>query len=279
MKSEEFIIQELEKEKQEKLAAEEAQSGLVESEKPSVKFMISGEAPVLMSKACELLIKDLSFRAWRHTERNRRRTLQRQDLHAAVGESEVYDFLIDIVPRVTTTPKTHQTGPPAVPQPPADGSVAAAMASTAIPHGMQVPNAGLLAGLSSTIGQTTIPPSGGLDGANMLHHMQTQQHYQAPQMQYQQHQQHPQHDSIIQQNAPAAGQAQIPQHILHHHQHTNYVTMPQGTALPTVAGVPTYLPPSSTATTQHTPGPSTTTQWAPVPQPVDDGQGRGASTS
>ena len=47
-----------------------------------------------------------SFRAWRHTERNRRRTLQRQDLHAAVGESEVYDFLIDIVPRVTTAKTT-----------------------------------------------------------------------------------------------------------------------------------------------------------------------------
>ena len=101
MKSEEFILQELEKEKLQK-AAEEGQS---EGEKPQIKFMISGEAPVLMSKACELLIKDLSFRAWRHTERNRRRTLQRQDLHAAVGESEVYDFLIDIVPRVTT-PKT-----------------------------------------------------------------------------------------------------------------------------------------------------------------------------
>ncbi|EEC43265.1 predicted protein, partial [Phaeodactylum tricornutum CCAP 1055/1] len=69
------------------------------SEKAAVKFMISGEAPLLMSKACELLVKELSARAWQHTERNRRRTLQRQDIHAAVGESEVYDFLIDIVPR------------------------------------------------------------------------------------------------------------------------------------------------------------------------------------
>ena len=118
MKSEEFILQELEKEKQQK-AAEEGQGG--ETEKSNVKFMISGEAPVLMSKACELLIKDLSFRAWRHTERNRRRTLQRQDLHAAVGESEVYDFLIDIVPRVTT-PKT------SVPNPEAAAAAAAAMA-------------------------------------------------------------------------------------------------------------------------------------------------------
>ncbi len=225
MKSEEFVLQELEKEKQEKLVAEDTQVGLVESEKSSVKFMISGEGPVLMSKACELLIKDLSFRAWRHTERNRRRTLQRQDLHAAVGESEVYDFLIDIIPRVATTPKTHETGPP-VPHPAADGSVAANMASTTLPHGMQVPNSGLLGGLSSTIGQTTIPPSGGLDSTNMLHHMQMQQHYQTPQMQYQQHQQHQQHEPMIQQNVPGAGQAQIPQQFLHHHQPTTHVTMP-----------------------------------------------------
>lgn len=67
---------------------------------PATRFMIAGEAPVLLGKACELLIKEVSTRAWRHTERNRRRTLQRQDVHAAVGESEVYDFLIDIVPRI-----------------------------------------------------------------------------------------------------------------------------------------------------------------------------------
>lgn len=64
------------------------------------RFMIAGEAPILLGKACEMLVKELTIRAWKHTERNRRRTLQKQDIHAAVGESEVYDFLIDIVPRV-----------------------------------------------------------------------------------------------------------------------------------------------------------------------------------
>jgi nuclear transcription factor Y, gamma len=103
MKSEEMIIQELEKEKQSK------EDNDNEDTKPSVKFMISGESPVLMSKACELLIRDLTFRAWRHTERNRRRTLQRQDLHSAVGESEVYDFLIDIVPRVVPQSKSNSS--------------------------------------------------------------------------------------------------------------------------------------------------------------------------
>ena len=73
----------------------------------NTRFMIAGEGPVLLGKACELMIKEITTRAWRHTERNRRRTLQKQDVHAAVGESEVYDFLIDIVPRVTTS----QPGP------------------------------------------------------------------------------------------------------------------------------------------------------------------------
>lgn len=89
MKSEEFIAHELERES---LARAD--------QKPPTKFMIASDAPLLMSKACELLIRELSVRAWQHTERNRRRTLQRQDVHAAVGESEVFDFLVDIVPRV-----------------------------------------------------------------------------------------------------------------------------------------------------------------------------------
>ena len=74
MKSEETILAELEKEKQSK------DENDIEDTKSAVKFMISGESPVLMSKACELLIRDLSFRAWRHTERNRRRTLLPVDI-------------------------------------------------------------------------------------------------------------------------------------------------------------------------------------------------------
>jgi nuclear transcription factor Y gamma len=99
MRCEEFVMRELEKERL-------LQAGETDSEKkPKPKFMISGDAPIIMTKACELLIKELSTRAWQHTYRNRRRTLQRADLHAAVGESEVFDFLIDIVPRVSTSPQ------------------------------------------------------------------------------------------------------------------------------------------------------------------------------
>lgn len=108
MKSEEFIMQELERDR----LLEEGQNP---DDKPAIKFMISAEAPLLMSKACELLIREISSRAWQHTERNRRRTLQKQDVHAAVGESEVYDFLIDIVPRLATGASSRSAATAAMP--------------------------------------------------------------------------------------------------------------------------------------------------------------------
>jgi len=123
MKSEEFIMQELEKDR----VQEEGQGS---SERKNIKFMISAEAPLLMSKACELLIKEISSRAWQHTERNRRRTLQRQDVHAAVGECDVYDFLIDIVPRVSTTGATGRSS-----------SSAQAVAAGVIPQAIHDPSA------------------------------------------------------------------------------------------------------------------------------------------
>jgi len=188
MKSEDVILQELERDKQEKLAAEEGQPATTPNEK-STKFMISGEAPVLMSKACELMIKDLSFRAWRHTERNRRRTLQKQDLHAAVGESEVYDFLIDIVPRVTTTtPKmqhTHTSHLPASATVPGN-----AMMPSTITVGMQVA-AGMPVGIPAAISQQTAQSGTIIDHSNagMMQLMGTAQHHQA-QHQTHQHTQH-----------------------------------------------------------------------------------------
>ncbi|CAI5741159.1 unnamed protein product [Hyaloperonospora brassicae] len=61
--------------------------------------MISAEAPVLFAKACEMFILELSLRAWIHTEENKRRTLQRNDIATAITKTDVFDFLIDIVPR------------------------------------------------------------------------------------------------------------------------------------------------------------------------------------
>jgi len=61
--------------------------------------MISQEAPVLFAKACEIFVKELTLRAWLHTEENKRKTLQRNDIAAAVSKTDTFDFLIDIVPR------------------------------------------------------------------------------------------------------------------------------------------------------------------------------------
>jgi nuclear transcription factor Y gamma len=224
MKSEEFILQELEKDKQQK-AAEDGQGA--EADKPNVKFMISGEAPVLMSKACELLIKDLSFRAWRHTERNRRRTLQRQDLHAAVGESEVYDFLIDIVPRVTT-PKA------SVPNP-ADAATAAAMAST-MQQGAAM--AGIPTGLPTAHGAPAVsqPMPGMVDNSSgmvqQVHHHQPQAQGQPQQVVQYLDQQQPQQHYQAYLTAPQVNVGEIN----------------QGTAPMPAVGAPGQVPPPQPAT-------------------------------
>jgi len=65
---------------------------------PDVK-MISAEAPILFAKACDMFITELTMRAWIHAEENKRRTLQRSDIAAALLKSDMFDFLIDIVPR------------------------------------------------------------------------------------------------------------------------------------------------------------------------------------
>lgn len=46
--------------------------------------MISAEAPVLFSKACELFILDLSIRAWNYSQLHKRRTLQKEDIREAI---------------------------------------------------------------------------------------------------------------------------------------------------------------------------------------------------
>jgi len=80
--------------------------------------MISAEAPMLFAKAAEIFIHELTMRAWIHTEDNKRRTLQRNDIAMAIAKYDQFDFLIDIVPRedikpaapsaVPSTPRKHQ---------------------------------------------------------------------------------------------------------------------------------------------------------------------------
>lgn len=61
--------------------------------------MISAEAPVVFAKACEMFILELTLRSWNHTEENKRRTLQKNDIAAAITRTDIFDFLVDIVPR------------------------------------------------------------------------------------------------------------------------------------------------------------------------------------
>lgn len=78
---------------------------------PEVK-MISAEAPILFAKGCDIFITELTMRAWIHAEENKRRTLQRSDIASALAKSDMFDFLIDIVPReeATQSRRSHNAG-------------------------------------------------------------------------------------------------------------------------------------------------------------------------
>jgi len=71
--------------------------------------MISAEAPMLFAKAAEIFIHELTMRAWIHTEDNKRRTLQRNDIAMAIAKYDQFDFLIDIVPREDIKPQASNT--------------------------------------------------------------------------------------------------------------------------------------------------------------------------
>ena len=59
--------------------------------------MISAEAPVLFAKACEMFILELTLRSWCYSEQNKRRTLQKEDIQAAVQSTDILDFLVSII--------------------------------------------------------------------------------------------------------------------------------------------------------------------------------------
>ncbi|MQL82802.1 hypothetical protein Taro_015268 [Colocasia esculenta] len=84
--------------------------------------MISAEAPVLFAKACELFILELTIRSWLHAEENKRRTLQKNDVAAAIARTDIFDFLVDIVPR----DEAKEEG--------ALGGAAAAASATGVPY-------------------------------------------------------------------------------------------------------------------------------------------------
>lgn len=116
---------------------------------PEVK-MISAEAPILFAKGCDVFITELTMRAWIHAEDNKRRTLQRSDIAAALSKSDMFDFLIDIVPREEASAhakRSSQTAgaPTAAAGPPPAGQLPPAQHGVQHhPHHMAPPDYGAL---------------------------------------------------------------------------------------------------------------------------------------
>jgi hypothetical protein len=62
------------------------------------KQMVSAESQLLMAKACELLIQELTFRAWLNTEERNRITVKPIDVAKAIMETDPFDdFFMDVV--------------------------------------------------------------------------------------------------------------------------------------------------------------------------------------
>ncbi|KAI5168702.1 nuclear transcription factor Y, gamma [Pancytospora epiphaga] len=60
--------------------------------------MVASEVPIMFSLLAEVFVEELTTRAWMNTNEGKRRILQSPDITAAVKTSQMYDFLIYIVP-------------------------------------------------------------------------------------------------------------------------------------------------------------------------------------
>ncbi|KAI4346932.1 hypothetical protein L6164_007795 [Bauhinia variegata] len=60
--------------------------------------MVSTETPIVVGKACEIFIQELTLRAWMCTEGCKRRTMQNCDIARAIQRCDVLDFLREVVP-------------------------------------------------------------------------------------------------------------------------------------------------------------------------------------
>ncbi|CAK9324148.1 unnamed protein product [Citrullus colocynthis] len=59
--------------------------------------MISGEAPIVFSKACELFIEELTKRSWMIAMQSKKRMLHKEDVASAILATDVFDFLIGLI--------------------------------------------------------------------------------------------------------------------------------------------------------------------------------------
>ncbi|KAK3006165.1 hypothetical protein RJ639_015727 [Escallonia herrerae] len=63
------------------------------------RMVVSANTPVLFSKACELLVMELTLRAWLHTQDDERKTLQCCDIARAIRQDNIHlQFLDEVVP-------------------------------------------------------------------------------------------------------------------------------------------------------------------------------------
>lgn len=53
-----------------------------------------------------MFILELTLRSWNHSEENKRRTLQRNDIAAAITRTDIFDFLV--CPGTSCLPPSHQ---------------------------------------------------------------------------------------------------------------------------------------------------------------------------
>ncbi|CAJ1843015.1 unnamed protein product [Sphenostylis stenocarpa] len=60
--------------------------------------MVSAETPMLMSKACEIFIQELTFRAWMRAEESNKSTVQPCDVAKVIMQNDAMHFLTGIVP-------------------------------------------------------------------------------------------------------------------------------------------------------------------------------------
>ena len=63
-----------------------------------------------------MFILELTLRSWIHAEENKRRTLQRNDIAAAITKTDIFDFLVSHQPHCLPSPALHHapltTSPP-----------------------------------------------------------------------------------------------------------------------------------------------------------------------
>lgn len=50
----------------------------------------------LTTRFCRLLLLIVD-RSWCFSEKNKRRTLQKEDIQAAIRKTEIFDFLVDVI--------------------------------------------------------------------------------------------------------------------------------------------------------------------------------------